>query len=135
MGEDLGRHEQQFTGRGGAGNFIIKNPIPAENLPRAYQQKPIAGHFAGRGGAGNFKSQAVQKETPGVVPAPPLSPKMTTTAVYKGGRGGAGNIEAVQSNEKNKEDRELEEIIRVHSELRHGGLPQNPAETPILRVD
>lgn len=133
MSSNLGKHEQQFTGRGGAGNFVIKNPIPAENLPKQYSQKPVGGNFSGRGGAGNFKSGAEIGEMPNTQPSAPLTPKAPT--VYKGGRGGAGNIEAVQSNEKNKEDRELEEIIRVHTELREGGLPQNPAERPILRID
>lgn len=131
---DLGRHEQQFTGRGGAGNFVIKNPIPAENLPKQYSQSPIGGNFSGRGGAGNFASISRIKDLPNPSPQPPTVPK--TPAAYKGGRGGAGNIEAVQTNEKSREERELEEIIRVHTELREmDALPQNPTEQPILRID
>ncbi|CCG81612.1 protein of unknown function [Taphrina deformans PYCC 5710] len=132
---DLGKHEQQFTGRGGAGNFVIRNPIPAENLPKAYSQKPIAGNFSGRGGAGNYKNSEKVNDLP-ASPVAPASSSPKPPAVYKGGRGGAGNIEAVQSNEKSREDRELDELIRIHTELREGNaLPQAPVERPILRID
>lgn len=49
MTTDLGSHERQFTGRGGAGNFVIKNPIPTENLPKQYSAKPVGGNATGRG--------------------------------------------------------------------------------------
>jgi hypothetical protein len=51
-------------------------------------------------------------------------------AVYKGGRGGAGNIEAVQYNDKHREDLEIEEIIRNHKEMQ---APEK--QEPIIKVD
>lgn len=85
MSDEIGRHAQQFTGRGGAGNFVIKNPIPAENLPKQYSQKPVAGNFSGRGGAGNFATLNEKAAMPPAMPQPPISPRPPT--VYKGGRG------------------------------------------------
>ena len=137
---DLGKHEQAFTGRGGAGNYVIKNPIPEENLPKAYTQKPIAGNFSGRGGAGNYKSRGALENLPdggdvgssgeSFVQASPALP--TTTGeqqqkIYKAGRGGAGNIEAVKYTETQREDRALEEARALQR-------PQEP-ERPILRID
>jgi hypothetical protein len=58
MSHDLGKHEHTITGRGGAGNYVIKNPIPEENLPKQFTQKPVHGNFSGRGGAGNYASKA-----------------------------------------------------------------------------
>ena len=137
---DLGKHEQAFTGRGGAGNYVIKNPIPEENLPKAYTQKPIAGNFSGRGGAGNYKSRGALDSLPGgggdvgssgesFVHAPPPPPLGTTgeQKIYKAGRGGAGNIEAVKYTENQREDRALEEARALQR-------PQEP-ERPILRID
>ncbi|ORY85648.1 hypothetical protein BCR37DRAFT_377344 [Protomyces lactucae-debilis] len=129
---DLGKHAQAFTGRGGAGNYVIKNPIPEENLPKQFSQKPVHGNFSGRGGAGNFATKAeiqkAQELAEHTHPAEPIT--KPAPIVYKGGRGGAGNIEAVQYNDKHREDLEIEELIRTHKEL------QAPAkEEPILKVD
>ena len=124
------------TGRGGAGNFVARRKSgDIAQIPSQPSPKPSSGgNFSGRGGAGNHKTKS-QREN---LPEAPYTPESIYAAplVYKGGRGGAGNIEAVQVNEKHQEDREIEELIRVHSELREtGALPEMPAEKPILRVD
>lgn len=134
MTTNISRHEKQFTGRGGAGNYVIKNPIPAENLPKQYSAKPQAGNATGRGGAGNFTSAEKHFKLPEAPVRPPMTPQPPTA--YKGGRGGAGNIEAVHLTEKRKEDRELDALERAETGLSViDGLPREPSERPILRID
>ncbi|BFZ58903.1 hypothetical protein PYCC9005_005971 [Savitreella phatthalungensis] len=149
MSSDLGKHAQAFTGRGGAGNYVIKNPIPPENMPKEYTAKPVAGNLSGRGGAGNFKwggpagsSSSANTNNEANFGASQSGQSARdeggapVTFRNKAGRGGAGNIEAVKiTGPACEEEREIDEMLKVQQELRDAGVPPHEIEMPILRVD